>query len=319
MIQKIKDLLQEVYFFIKKDYDTISYLYTLLFCGVCIYLNYTYDWYDTYLASTYATGWSMLYFSLFYVVAYFMVSIPILLIRKQKAILTNPLYYIKTLFFIVSFAAIVGNFTYQDIKIEGFNYLEHHYLIRIISFFKANITTLPLLIIAKYMWDRKEKGLYGLTISNKHITAYMSLFLLLLPFLVWISFTPDFLSAYPMYRYWRYEGIFGWENWQHTLVFESVYASFYVITELVLRGALIIGMASIMGRHAILPMVAMYCVLHFGKPIGETISSIFGGYILGALAYQTRHIWGGVIIHIAIALSMEIMGLIHYYLGIHKS
>jgi hypothetical protein len=319
MLHKIKDLFLEVYSFVKKDYDTITYLYTLVFCGICIYLNYTYNLYDTYLASSYATGWSMLYFSLFYLLAYFLVSIPVLFIRKQKEILKNPLYYLKSVFFIVIFAAIVGNFSYQDLTIESFSYLENHYLIRIISFFKANITTLPLLIIAKYLWDRKDKGLYGLTISNKHIAAYMSLFLLLLPFLVWISFTPDFMNAYPVYRYWWYDGIFGLENWQHTLVFESVYASFYVITELVLRGALVIGMASILGRHAILPMVAMYCVLHFGKPIGETISSIFGGYILGALAYQTRHIWGGVIIHIAIALTMEIMGFIHYYLGIHKS
>lgn len=319
MIQKIKELLLEVSHFIKKDYDSVSYIYTLLFCAVGIYLNYTYDLYDRYLSSTYSSAWSMLYFSLFYLTVYFAVAIPILLFRRKHDILRNPLFYIKSVFFIVSFGAIVGNFTYQDIRIETFNYLENHYMIRIISFFKANITTLPLLLIAKFIWDKKEKGLYGLTLSNKHIAAYMSLFLMLLPFLIWISFTPDFLSAYPVYRYWHYEGIFGLENWQHTLLFESVYASFYVITELVLRGALIIGMASILGRHAILPMVAMYCVLHFGKPVGETISSIFGGYILGVLAYQTRHIWGGVIIHIAIALSMEVMGFIHYYLGIHKS
>jgi len=37
--------------------------------------------------------------------------------------------------------------------------------------------------------------------------------------------------------------------------------------------------------------------------------------MLGALAYQTRHIWGGVIVHILIALSMEVMGLFHVYSG----
>jgi hypothetical protein len=79
------------------------------------------------------------------------------------------------------------------------------------------------------------------------------------------------------------------------------------------RGALVIGMAALMGRKAILPMVAVYCAIHFGKPLGETISSVFGGFILGALAYQTRHIWGGVIVHILIALSMEVLGNIHYY------
>ena len=76
---------------------------------------------------------------------------------------------------------------------------------------------------------------------------------------------------------------------------------------------LIIGMVSIMDKKAVLPMVALYAAIHFGKPIGETISSIFGGYILGALAYQTRHIWGGVIVHICIAMTMEMMGFWHFY------
>ena len=60
-------------------------------------------------------------------------------------------------------------------------------------------------------------------------------------------------------------------------------------------------------------MVAVYCSIHFGKPLVEAISSVFGGYILGALAFQTRHIWGGVVVHICIALTMEVMGLVHYY------
>jgi len=72
-------------------------------------------------------------------------------------------------------------------------------------------------------------------------------------------------------------------------------------------------MVAVLGRKAILPMVAMYVCVHFGKPLGETISSVFGGFMLGALAYQTRHIWGGVIVHILVALSMEIMGIIHFY------
>ncbi len=36
----------------------------------------------------------------------------------------------------------------------------------------------------------------------------------------------------------------------------------------------------------------LYVALHYGKPAGETISSFFGGYILGVLAYQSKNIWG---------------------------
>ena len=102
-------------------------------------------------------------------------------------------------------------------------------------------------------------------------------------------------------------------TWEYTLLYEAAYAFDFVMTELVFRGTLVVGMAVIMGRSAVLPMVAVYCLIHFGKPLVEAISSVFGGYILGALAFQTRHIWGGVVVYICIALTMEVMGLVHYY------
>ena len=52
-------------------------------------------------------------------------------------------------------------------------------------------------------------------------------------------------------------------------------------------------------------MITVYCFLHFGKPMGEAISSIFGGYILGILAYESRNIYGGLIAHLGVAWGME--------------
>ena len=71
---------------------------------------------------------------------------------------------------------------------------------------------------------------------------------------------------------------------------------------------LIDGLAQILGRHAVLPMAVIYCFLHTGKPPGEAISSIFGGYILGVIAYETKSIWGGIIVHVGIAWMMEVIG-----------
>ena len=47
------------------------------------------------------------------------------------------------------------------------------------------------------------------------------------------------------------------------------------------------------------------CFLHFGKPAGEAISSIFGGYILGILAFRSRNIYGGLIAHLGVAWGMD--------------
>jgi len=316
MIKQIKSIFTEISIFIKEDFHLASYLYTAIFVIICITANYTFNLHDRFLAPTYSSSWSMLYFSLFYLSVYFAVAIPVMLMRREYKVLKNGMFYVKTICFIVLFGIIIGCFDYKDLLIKGLNSTENEYLVRIISFLKLTIVALPVLLLSKYFFDRHGKGLYGLLFTNKYISAYLFLFLLVFPFLAVISFTPDFMKVYPIYRYWEYEGIFGLKNWEHTAIFESVYASFYVMTELIFRGALVIGLANILGKKAILPMIALYCCIHFGKPIGETISSVFGGYILGALAYQTRHIWGGVIVHISIALSMELIGFIHYYLGI---
>jgi len=54
--------------------------------------------------------------------------------------------------------------------------------------------------------------------------------------------------------------------------------------------------------------------LHFGKPIGEAISSIFGGYVLGVIALNTKSIVGGSIVHIGVAWLMELFAYLQHYI-----
>ena len=69
-------------------------------------------------------------------------------------------------------------------------------------------------------------------------------------------------------------------------------------------------MARYMGAYAIFVMVIPYAMVHFGKPFAETIGSIIAGTALGTLALRTRSIFGGVLIHIAIAWSMDILAIV---------
>ena len=94
-------------------------------------------------------------------------------------------------------------------------------------------------------------------------------------------------------------------EWVSVITYEFFYLTDFLNTELLFRGFLVIGVSKYLGKDSILPMVAAYAVLHFGKPLGETISSVFGGYLLGVLAYYSKNIWGGVILHITLAGSME--------------
>jgi membrane protease YdiL (CAAX protease family) len=50
-------------------------------------------------------------------------------------------------------------------------------------------------------------------------------------------------------------------------------------------------------------------MIHYGKPMPETFGAILAGLLLGTLAMRTRSIWGGVLIHIGVATTMDVMAL----------
>jgi membrane protease YdiL (CAAX protease family) len=43
--------------------------------------------------------------------------------------------------------------------------------------------------------------------------------------------------------------------------------------------------------------------------MAETFGAIGAGLILGTLAMRTRSIWGGVLIHIGVAMTMDVLAL----------
>ena len=96
-------------------------------------------------------------------------------------------------------------------------------------------------------------------------------------------------------------------EWVTVAIYEIAYGLDFITVELLFRGFLVIGMIQIMGSKAVLAMAVVYCYLHFGKPLGEAVGSIAGGYILGVIALETRSIWGGIIVHLVIAWLMEVI------------
>lgn len=253
-------------------------------------------------------------YPLFYGLIYYAVAIPVLLLSKDYKSLTDCRFYLKSLLFILLYGLSVGYSGLKNFEFSTLTPQERLFILLVLSRLKNAVFFIIPIYLLKKSVDKTIDGVYGLSQNTKHLKAYFLLFLMLFPFLIAISFTPDFLNAYPQFRPWNFDGIFGLPTWVYTVVYEISYIVDFVATELLFRGMLVIGMMSIMGRKAVLPMVAMYAAIHFGKPCVETLSSIFGGYILGALAYQTRHIWGGVMVHIFIALTMELMGFLGYYL-----
>ncbi|HVJ80534.1 MAG TPA: hypothetical protein VNC50_05645 [Planctomycetia bacterium] len=56
-------------------------------------------------------------------------------------------------------------------------------------------------------------------------------------------------------------------------------------------------------------MTLPYCMIHFGKPLLETMASIGAGLILGGLSLKTRSIWLGAALHVYVAWLMDALAL----------
>ena len=170
------------------------------------------------------------------------------------------------------------------------------------------VLSLTLFIIWKIFYSKES--FFGLTVKYFNWKPYLIMLLIMVPLIAAASTQPDFLSMYPKLKDID-TALYGVQNkWLYHLLYELSYGSDFVSVELFFRGFLILAFIKVVGKDAILPMACFYCAIHFGKPLGECISSYFGGMILGIVVYNTRSIIGGLIVHLGIAWLMEIGGYI---------
>jgi hypothetical protein len=159
-----------------------------------------------------------------------------------------------------------------------------------------------------WKWRDPDQPFYGLTAKNFNGKPYWSMLFIMLPLVAAASTQKDFLQMYP-----RIQTILAGSaplDSFHKFLFELSYGSDFFGIELFFRGFLVLAFLKIAGKDAILPMACFYCTIHFGKPLGECISSYFGGIILGIVVANTRSIWGGLMVHLGIAWMMELAGYI---------
>jgi hypothetical protein len=170
------------------------------------------------------------------------------------------------------------------------------------------VMSLMLFIIWKLFYSKES--FFGLTIRRFNWKPYLIMLLIMVPLIAAASTQPDFLSMYP--KLTDVEPVLsGVKNkWFYHLLHELSYGSDFISVELFFRGFLILAFIKVAGKDAILPMACFYCTIHFGKPLGECISSYFGGITLGIVVYNTRSIVGGLMVHLGIAWLMELGGYI---------
>ncbi|HNW99659.1 MAG TPA: CPBP family intramembrane metalloprotease [Bacteroidales bacterium] len=310
----MKKLIKYMISFIKDDFNIWSYGIAFIFLVAAIGYNYSVDFEHKVLDSyCKKPPLGMVFYFLFYAGIYYLMVLQKTFSENVQYIITKKKFWLKSFFFLLLLSTAVG-FPIFDKWANSYNGFENYYLSKLAGNLRFVIVfIIPLIIIWKF-FDKKTENLYGLTLKHFNAKPYFMILLLVLPLVIVASFQPDFIRMYPKFKPWFPQGdVFGLSRFQMSAIYEVTYASNFIMIEWFFRGALVIGMVAIMGRHAILPMAVTYCSLHFGKPMAECISSFFGGYFLGIIAMYTRSIFGGCIVHLGVALLMEAMAMIQYY------
>ncbi len=160
---------------------------------------------------------------------------------------------------------------------------------------------LPALVTRRVLGHRLRD--YGLSGRGywRHLPIYVGLFLPVGLLVLAVASSPDFQRQYPFYHH--PVGVWDLALW------EVFYALQFFSLEFFFRGFLLHGVKDRLGRYAIFAMVVPYVMIHFRKPLYETLGAVLAGTALGTLSLRTGSIWGGVTIHVAVAVSMDLAAL----------
>jgi hypothetical protein len=291
---------------LREDFNAGQYLTIGIFLIICLTLNYTFDFEDNYLELMSGYPKFFAYF-FFYGIPYFFTTYVYALFKKRKNIFLQSAFWIKSVFGI-TILTLDSSMPYLeelvhtmfDIRLQFWAY---KVAVNSVSFFTVFIP----IVIFYTVFDKHEKHIYGLSAHKFDTKPYFTMLLIMLPLIISASFNERFLIQYPMYKTSGAHAYLGVPEWVTVAIYEAAYGLDFITVEYLFRGFLVIGMMTVLGRGAVLSMAVVYCFLHFGKPAGEAISSIAGGYILGVVAYETKSIWGGIIVHMGIAWMMEVV------------
>lgn len=153
-----------------------------------------------------------------------------------------------------------------------------------------------------WWWRFRPLRAYGLSLRREAAfwRLYAMALLVMVPLVFFMSATPGFQHTYPFFRPERHAGwLPGWA------LFEVCYVLQFLGLEAFFRGVLVHGLRPRLGSSAVAVMIVPYCMLHFGKPLPETLASIIAGLVLGTISYRSRSIALGFALHASVALLMD--------------
>jgi len=165
---------------------------------------------------------------------------------------------------------------------------------------------IPPIICIKLVF-KERLSYFGLGFKNafSEYKVYLGMLFIMFPLVFFFSHTASFQHRYPFYVLKSNESIY-----PNLLIWEGFYFVQFFALEFFFRGFLLHGTKSQFGFYSVFVMMIPYCMIHFTKPLPETIAAIIAGIVLGTLSLKSNSIWLGVFIHCTVALTMDFCSLI---------
>lgn len=168
---------------------------------------------------------------------------------------------------------------------------------------------LPLLVIL--LVHRRPLRGFGLGLGDWRFGLKVSalFYLVMLPILWVVSDMQMFQQVYPHAASVR-------SDWTLLLIYEAAFLLYFIGWEFIWRGYTVFGLAPHTGPAvAVFVQMIPFVILHYGKPLPETIGSIVAAIALGALSLRVRSFWYAVLIHWSVMFTIDLLSTLRFRSG----
>lgn len=305
--------------YIRYELKATYLIYLLLFLIPVTALNYYFN-FESGILNTFKKEWYYFILCFFYYAIPLFYAVVVYLIQFKKLELIKNKRFIFLIIFFPAIMAFDEASNWHHILADGVQDEVLKFYVKKVLNQGVRFVTYFLPILLYYLiFEKDNTNFYGLALKSADLKPYLfMLFGVMMPLIIFVSFTEDFQSAYPVYNMSQYKEQLPGSYLQQVLLYESMYLFDFTYIELLFRGIMIHTLYKFMGIECVLAVATVYCTFHFGKPVVETASSFFGGTILGILSLRTNSLIGGILIHAGIALMMELASFAHqlHFLGL---
>ena len=138
---------------------------------------------------------------------------------------------------------------------------------------------LPVIVIKLFFKENLSD--YGLKWKGafKDYWLYIVMLCVMVPLVAFFSTTKSFQAKYPFYDLAPGEKLY-----PNFWIWEAMYFLQFFSLEFFFRGFMTHGLKHRFGFYSVFVMTIPYCMIHFGKPLPETIAAIAAGIVLGTLS-----------------------------------